>query len=80
MGRGAVAIELTAPERRELQPLARAHHTGQRADLPGGQRGAGALVVAPAIAPCIRHAQGEQGQHQHRQRGSAHPGSIGTPA
>ena len=29
MGKAAVAIELTAPERRELQSLARAHRTGQ---------------------------------------------------
>ncbi len=29
MGRTAVVIELTATERRELEPLARAHRTGQ---------------------------------------------------
>lgn len=29
MGEGAVAIELTSLERRELQSLARAHRTGQ---------------------------------------------------
>jgi hypothetical protein len=29
MGKAAVAIELTAPERGELESLARAHRTGQ---------------------------------------------------